>query len=83
MTDVLLLQHGSLLTYLRVRKKEFYGDFLGLLDMALQVCVMFKKIDGANDLLLCTHQWAQSIVECYLMEISIFILILFCLSANY
>lgn len=42
------MKHGSLLTYLRVRKKEFYGDFLGLLDMALQVCRGMAYLEKNN-----------------------------------
>ena len=34
------LQHGSLLSFLRRSKSQFYGDHLTLLDMALQVLIL-------------------------------------------
>ena len=40
-TNKCLLQHGSLLSFLRRRKGELYGDHLTLIDMALQVSFKF------------------------------------------
>jgi len=42
------MKHGSLLSFLRRSKSQFYGDHLTLLDMALQVCRGMAYLEKHN-----------------------------------